>query len=945
MLINIGDVVNGVLVSAIGAAAHIVGRPRTSRRTADELSIAGWADIEALTRDVLGAATFELPVFTDADAAHLKAVLNRTEVQSALQALLAARLTDAPDKDAITARDAVRLALGGIPYARELSDYYDLRISDLVARLEGRVGLAGLSQIRSEAFSGRIIAILNKIELQLVALAHTDHGGQAETRFLDSYIHHVRELHGKLEPPDFERRRKVPVSKIYVNTSVHAYSDQGADVSAVSELYVMDLAKSIDRTVLLGNPGGGKTTAANVLANYFASSPSRKIPFLVTLRDYAAVDPPQRSVVGHIEHNLSTKYQCPAPEGLVDRLLLTGRAIVIFDGLDELLNTYRRRDISNRVEQFCVEYPLTSVLVTSRLVGYDQARLDGSQFTTYRLGEFSEDEVAEYASKWFAVQEGAVPATAEAEARSFLIESESARDLRSNPLLLSLMCILYRGEGSLPRDRTGIYAKCAELLLRKWDEMRRIHRELRDGHLVEPAIWYLAWWLFTREDPQVAVTEGQLIDEIASFLRKRGFESVEQAQATAREFAESCSGRMWVLSDTGTAANGEKLYSFTHRTFLEYFTAVHLATVSDTPEDLAHSLVPRLCKGEWEIVSQLAIQIKDRSSDRGSDRIYAALLEPDVCASSGLSDEGIPKGRGRLLAFLARSLESVEPSPASVRKLTAAALKYLFDLGMNYDSSIPLRDLLSYSVRRDELIADELNNNVAAMISSGISISRTRSLRLLLELPWVSRISARSFWAHWAREQAQIHKREINLKAATDSWFMTTGLYADTISVEQALAMTDSLRPLMLGAENSYTDVPILPYSLHLVGTLLVDRFAALDQSTAAVSGLAIVGRRLISHPDLPWIPFSRTNVLSLQSYEGFIRRIHAAGTRLPADLDEVTCLGLVSSIYICAEMAKAKRREAIFRSLLNLPLPAQFRPMLRNWADGNVNFIEMRAL
>ena len=29
----------------------------------------------------------------------------------------------------------------------------------------------------------------------------------------------------------------------------------------------------------------------------------------------------------------------------------------------------------------------------------------------------------------------------------------SVRDLRSNPLLLSLMCILYRGEGSLPRNR------------------------------------------------------------------------------------------------------------------------------------------------------------------------------------------------------------------------------------------------------------------------------------------------------------------------------------------------------------------------------------------------------------------------------------------------------------------------------------------------------------
>jgi hypothetical protein len=61
-------------------------------------------------------------------------------------------------------------------------------------------------------------------------------------------------------------------------------------------------------------------------------------------------------------------------------------------------------------------------------VGYDQARLDDQQFTTYRLGGFGADEVAEYVHKWFAVQDDAVPAIAQAEAEAFLAESESASD-------------------------------------------------------------------------------------------------------------------------------------------------------------------------------------------------------------------------------------------------------------------------------------------------------------------------------------------------------------------------------------------------------------------------------------------------------------------------------------------------------------------------------------
>lgn len=590
MFINLGDVANGVLVNAASAVMHMASMPRMSRRTKDELWTAGWADLETLTKDGLARVSQDLPELSETELAHFETVLNCNEVQSALQALLAERLTDAAEKDASRARRAVRLTLGDLPYAEELSDYFDIKVSGLVAHLEGSVGLAGLSQIRSEAYGSRIISILNKIELQVSALSHRDRGGSAETRFLESYIMHVQDLHGKLEPPDFQQRRKVDVNRIYVNTSVQAYVARSMDTKAQSRLSVLELAAKIERTVLLGDPGGGKTTAANVLANHFASLSPGKVPFLVTLRDYAAVDPPERSVVAHIEHTLSAKYQCPAPQGLVDRLLLTGRGVVIFDGLDELLNTYRRRDISSRVEQFCVEYPLAPVLVTSRLVGYDEARLDGSTFTTYRLGGFGEKEINEYARKWFAVQEGATPLGAESEAAAFLSESASANDLRFNPLLLSLMCILYRGEGSLPRDRTGIYAKCAELLLRKWDEMRRIHHELQYSHLVEPAIWHLAWWIFTRENPQIAVTESQLINEITNFLLERGFESVEQARVTAREFAESCSGRMWVLSDIGTTAYGEKLYAFTHRTFMEYFTAAHLATVSDTPEDLANVL-------------------------------------------------------------------------------------------------------------------------------------------------------------------------------------------------------------------------------------------------------------------------------------------------------------------------------------------------------------------
>jgi hypothetical protein len=139
VLINPGDIADGVLVNALWAVGQMVVRPRTSRRAAAELEVAGWMDTEALVRDGLPGTKLQMPGLSDAEAAELETALKRHEVQAALQVLFAARLTDAPETDAARAREAVRLALGHAPYADQVSEYFDDKVSDLVADLEGRV--------------------------------------------------------------------------------------------------------------------------------------------------------------------------------------------------------------------------------------------------------------------------------------------------------------------------------------------------------------------------------------------------------------------------------------------------------------------------------------------------------------------------------------------------------------------------------------------------------------------------------------------------------------------------------------------------------------------------------------------------------------------------------------------------------------------------------------
>jgi hypothetical protein len=430
-----------LLVNAISAAGRWVGAAAGSARSgrgraAEDLAVARWFETYELTErfppGVVG--------LSSVTKERLAGLLLGDDVQAAVQELLAVRLTDGPNADAARVRQAFLLTLASVgdpeisAGASALADYYDDEISALVGRL-GESPL--LAQVRSEALSARMIAVLHAIERHTAALSARP-ALRTEADFLARYRAHVLDQHGKLEPPDFERRRRVPIVDIYVPTVI--YQEENPErVPTVNDaqpppISVWDLAGCLDRAVLLGDPGGGKTTASTVLMHYFASDAARRIPFLVTVRNFSAEGTPARSVVGFIEHELETLYQCPAPPGLVDLLLLSGRGVVIFDGLDELLDTARRAEVSTRVERFCTEFPLAPVLVTSRAVGYDQARLDESQFTCYFLAGFRDDDVADYVRKWFALDEGARPDDADA----FMAESESVPDLRVNPLLLSL---------------------------------------------------------------------------------------------------------------------------------------------------------------------------------------------------------------------------------------------------------------------------------------------------------------------------------------------------------------------------------------------------------------------------------------------------------------------------------------------------------------------------
>lgn len=722
------DVVGTMLIGAMSNVISDTGAwivrcvaTRRGRPSEHDQAVAAWFDSYELSRDLLN--DVSLPEGVSNERA--STWITGSETQSVFRELITVELANASSAELVRVRKNFHYSfLDAFPdldrdsamlFLDALFDAASYEMKQIVGRLES-ADPEFQARVRDEAQSGRIAAHLEAI------VRHNDSHAEltAEDRvrardYLVRYRQIAASEHGSLEPPDFEQRRRIPIQDLYVvpriTLDVHGIpAEEVRRIGSSLEVDLWKLGVQVDRAVLLGDPGGGKSTAMNALINHLASDLSRRIPFLVVLREYAKEDPPTQSIVGYLEQRLEVHYQCPAPSGLVQRLLFSGKAMVFFDGLDELVDTTRRREVTQIVENFSRHYPQTSVLVTSRRIGYEQAQLDPGQFATFQLSSFSDAQTVEYARKWFSQGRRISDQEAEEWARSFEQESAGIPDLRSNPLMLALLCILYRGEGSLPRNRPAVYERCSTLLFETWDSSRKIYVNLRARDLIEPVLRHLAHWLLVREVPSPVVTEEQLVNETARYLQNRRYEDISEAMQAAREFVEFCKGRAWVFTEIGTSAEGEPFFTFSHRTFLEYFAAAYLASTCDTPERLASALGPRIVKQEWDVIAELALQIKSRQIQDGAARFYTALLSSRKYTSIA--------SLGNLTSFLARCLDFVDVPPAITRDLVDRSLEYIIRNPHDDVQLVPLSWLTQIRRVRDT-VSTRLMDQISQLIQRG----------------------------------------------------------------------------------------------------------------------------------------------------------------------------------------------------------------------------------
>ncbi|WP_206794310.1 NACHT domain-containing NTPase [Amycolatopsis sp. MtRt-6] len=503
--------------------------------------------------------------------------------------------------------------------------------------------------------------------------------------------------HSTIQLPQVERRL-VPHEQLFVRGEFQPWSPSAHNLTSGSRVEFEGFFKFINKAVVLGDPGAGKSTTSTLLARQ--SFGFGMVPFIVRLRNIQ-VGLDGFSVESVIEEILRNRYQAGAPTGAVRRILTEGKAFLVFDGLDELIDSAAREAAAQTIDAIAALYPFVRIVVTSRRVGYSVARLNPELFDEFVISSFSQDQVGEYAQRWFSLTHESDDMPIAGVVRKFLELSRPIADLRTNPLMLAFICILYQEHGSIPHRRAEIFRQCVDLFLYRWDGKRRFGGRPNNLDLVEVALSYVAYAVLTDRHYQDGVTEKEVFELVVDPLLAEGVPDRRGALAVTRQLLELCRGRAWIFANVDDGPRQEETFSFTHASFMEYFAALYVDRTMDTPEEIVQLIAPQISAGRWEILAQVCISLRLRSKKAGAARIMEQILvraESIVQARQGSTFRPVPSLNDEdvsLVEFLLRASETMPMASDVLRRLMDISIDH-FALGRSNGLSALLNSDYQY---------------------------------------------------------------------------------------------------------------------------------------------------------------------------------------------------------------------------------------------------------
>lgn len=348
--------------------------------------------------------------------------------------------------------------------------------------------------------------------------------------------------------------------------------------------------------LLIGEPGSGKTTVLRQLlcqvltrGGAYLGLNRQTLPVFVRL-GHLDENAFQHPFWNYIQQELNSTALGQFSETIGERLWLRGDLLLLLDGLDEIADREQRARACQYLEAATNGAVARGirVVITCRTSAFISDALFGGRLRGLELCPLDPPRIQEFIQVWFRNARNALKRANELslsmididsmadELRELLDSKEYAsqrlKSLLSSPLMLALMCVVVLRGNQVPRHYGEFYRECLQTLLGPWSRSKGITPPIAPDDALE-ILRPLAYFLhsrFRRDD-----LNGDELKEVI-------FPEVDRLSRRLRRPLSTKAIIDWLQRGAGVFCEfGKGEYGFSHLSFQEYLTALHIAHDQD----------------------------------------------------------------------------------------------------------------------------------------------------------------------------------------------------------------------------------------------------------------------------------------------------------------------------------------------------------------------------